>query len=60
MVSSTLVSLVIIVGVLLVAWYITERFSPDPLLTKIVQIVIFVIALVVVLTKLLPLVGVHI
>lgn len=40
----------------LIAWWVTERFSPDPLLTKIIQAVIFVIVLGLVVTKLL---GMH-
>jgi hypothetical protein len=44
---------------LLIAWWVNDRFSPDPLITKIVQVVIFIVALVVVITKLLPLAGVH-
>jgi hypothetical protein len=53
-----LINLLIVLCVLLVAWFITERFSPDPLITKIVQIILFVIALVVVLRMVLPLAGV--
>jgi hypothetical protein len=53
-----LVHLLIVLCVLLVAWFITERFSPDPLVTKIVQIILFVIALIVVLRMVLPLAGV--
>ncbi len=55
---SALVSIIIAVAILLVAWFVCERFSPDPLITKIVQIIIFVIALMLVITKLLPMVGV--
>lgn len=53
-----IVQLIIACAVLIIAWYITERFSPDPLLTKIVQIVIFVVALILIFKLLLPLVGV--
>jgi len=56
--ASGLISLIIIVCVLIVAWLVIERFSPDPLVTKIAKIVIFVIALIVILTKLLPMAGV--
>ena len=58
MMSHPLVQLIIIVAILIAAWFIVERFSPDPLITKLCQILIFVLALVVVVTKLLPLVGV--
>lgn len=54
-----IVPIIIIVAVLLIAWYVTERFSPDPLLTKIVQIVIFVLALVLIIVKVLPLAGIN-
>lgn len=54
----TLLNFIIIVAVLIVAWFIVERFSPDPLITRICQIVIFVIALVLILKLLLPLAGV--
>lgn len=50
-----LVPVVIVCAVALCAWFVVERFSPDALLTKIVQVVIFVVVLLVVLTKLLPL-----
>jgi hypothetical protein len=53
-----LIQLVIALGVLIIAWLITERFSPDPLITRIVQIILFVIALIVIFKLLLPLVGV--
>jgi hypothetical protein len=53
-----LIQLLIILAVLLIAWYIIARFSPDPMITKICQIVIFVIALIVILRMLLPLAGV--
>lgn len=53
-----IINLIIVLAVLLVAWYVAARFSPDALLTKIVQIVIFVIALIVILKWALPLVGI--
>ena len=56
----TLLNLIIVLAVLIVAWLIIARFSPDPLITKICQIIIFVIALVVVLKMVLPLAGVNI
>jgi len=56
---SALVSLIIALCVLIIAWLIVARFSPDPLITKIAQIIIFVIALLLVIQKLLPMVGVH-
>jgi hypothetical protein len=55
---NTLLNLIIAIAVLIAAWFIIERFSPDPLITKICQIILFVIALVVILKMLLPLAGV--
>jgi hypothetical protein len=52
-----LVNIIIAIAVLLVAWWIAERFSPDPLITKIVQVIIFVIALLLVIKMVLPLAG---
>ena len=53
-----LVGLIIIVAVLLIAWVLVERFSPDATITYICKIVIFVVALLVIIQKLLPAVGV--
>ncbi len=55
---STLVTLIIAVCILICVWFVIERFSPDPLITKICQIIIFIIALLLVVQKLLPMVGV--
>jgi hypothetical protein len=54
----TLIQLIIAIAVLLVVLWVAERFSPDPLITKIVQVIIFVLALVLVFTRVLPMVGV--
>jgi hypothetical protein len=54
----SIINLVIAVAVLIIAWMIIERFSPDPLITKICQIGIFVIALLLILKLVLPLAGV--
>jgi Co/Zn/Cd efflux system component len=54
--TSMLVPIILIVAVALIIWYAAERFSPDPLITKIVQIVVFAMVLVVLLMKLLPLI----
>jgi hypothetical protein len=56
---SSLVGVIIAICILIVAWLVVQRFSPDPLITKICQIIIFVIALVIVIEKILPLAGVH-
>ena len=53
-----LVPIIVIVGVAIIIWIVAERFSPDPLITKIVQIVLFIVVLVVLLTKLFPMLGV--
>ena len=56
----SLLNLIIVLAILIVAWLIIARFSPDPLITKICQIILFVIALVVVIKMVLPLAGVSI
>lgn len=56
--ASLLVPLVIVIAIALIIWYVAERFSPDPLITKIVQIIVFAIVLVVLIMKLLPLLAV--
>ena len=55
--TTILVPLIVTIGVALIIWYVAERFSPDPLITKIVQIVLFILVLVVLLTKLFPMLG---
>ena len=52
-----LVPIIVLIVVALIIWWIAERFSPDPLITKIVQIVLFAVVLIVLLTKLFPLLG---
>ncbi len=56
----SLVNLIIVLAVLILELLVAESFSPDPLITKIVQIIIFIIALVVILKMILPLAGVSI
>ncbi len=56
--ANQFVQLIIIACVLIAAWFVIERFSPDPLITKLCQIAIFVIALIVIVMKVLPLVGI--
>jgi hypothetical protein len=56
--TGVLIPIIIVIAVALIIWYAADRFSPDPLITKIVQIVVFVVVLVVLLLKLLPLLGV--
>ncbi len=52
-----LVPLIVTIGVALIIWYVAERFSPDPLITKVVQVVLFIVVLVVIIMKLFPLLG---
>lgn len=49
-----LIPLLIFLAVILIVWWITVRFSPDPLLTKIVQVILFIVVIV----KLLTLLGI--
>ena len=58
MLLGALVPIIITIAVALIIWFVAERFSPDPLITKIVQIVVFVVVLVVLLLKLVPMLGV--
>lgn len=55
--TALLIPIIVLVVVCLIIWYAAERFSPDPFITKIVQIVIFAIVLIFILTKLLPLLA---
>lgn len=50
--------IIVIVCVLIVVWMLATKFSPDPLITKIVQIVIFLVALWVAFFKVLPMAGI--
>ncbi len=51
---AALVPLIILVLVALIIIWVAERFSPDPLITKIIQAIVFVVVLIVLLTKFLP------
>ena len=55
--TALLVPLIVTIGVALIIWYVAERFSPDPLITKVVQVVLFIVVLVVIIMKLFPLLG---
>lgn len=50
--------IIVIICVLVVVWMLATRFSPDPMVTKIIQIVIFLIALYVAFFKVLPMAGI--
>lgn len=51
---SALIPILIIVGAGIIALLINERFSPDPLVTKIVQWVIYILMVIMVISRLLP------
>ncbi len=53
--TGLLVPILILIVVALIIWWIAERFSPDPLVTKIVQVILFAVVLIVIVTKLFPL-----
>lgn len=57
MLVGLLIPLIVTIGIALIIWVVAERFSPDPLITKIVQIVLFIVVLVVIIAKLLPMLG---
>ena len=50
--------IIVIIAVLVVVYLVAVRFSPDPLVTRIVQIVVFLIALWVAFFKVLPMAGI--
>lgn len=54
-----IVPVIILVVVALIILWVTERFSPDPLITKIIQVVVFAVVLIALLMKLVPLLGLH-
>lgn len=51
---SALIPILIIVGAGIIALLINERFAPDPLVAKIVQWVIYILMIIMVITRLLP------
>ena len=51
---NALVPIIVIVVVAAIIVLVAERFSPDPLITQIVRWVVFALVLIVLLTKLLP------
>lgn len=51
---SVLIPILIIVGAGIIALLINERFAPDPLVAKIVQWIIYILMIVMVITRLLP------
>jgi hypothetical protein len=53
-----LFSIIVILCMLMVAWWAAARWSPDPLITKIIQVAIFLVALYVAFFKILPMAGV--
>jgi len=58
MLLHVLVPIIVTIGVAIIIWMVAERFSPDPLITKVVQVVLFIVVLVVLLVKLFPLLGI--
>ncbi len=55
---AALVPIIVLVVVALIIIWVTERFSPDPLVTKIIRVVVFAVVLIALLLKLVPLLGV--
>ncbi len=56
--THALFGIIVLICVLLIAYWVLQRFSPDPLITNIGAVIIFLIALWVIVTKVLPLAGV--
>lgn len=40
------VPILITIGIAIIIWWAAERFSPDPLLTNIVKMIVFIVVLV--------------
>lgn len=49
-----IVQVIIVVALAIAAWWISSRFAPDPLLDKLVKLLIFIGLIVWVIVKLLP------
>ncbi len=56
--THALFGIIVIICILLIAYWCLQRFSPDALITQIGSVIIFLIALWVIVTKVLPLAGV--
>lgn len=54
---AALIPIIVLVVIAIIIIAVTERFSPDPLITTIVRWVVFAVVLIVLLTKLVPLLG---
>jgi hypothetical protein len=52
--SGLIVQAIIVIVVALIILWAAERFSPDPLITNIVRLLIFAMVLIWLITKLLP------
>lgn len=52
-----LVPIIVLVVIAIIIIAVTERFSPDPLITTIVRWVVFAVVLIFLLTRLIPLLG---
>lgn len=55
---AAIVPIIIIVVVAIIIIAVTERFSPDALITIIVRWIVFAVVLIFLLTKLVPMLGV--
>jgi hypothetical protein len=51
-----LIPAIVVIVIAIVVLAINARFSPDPLITKIVNIVVYALVLIWLLTKLLPMI----
>jgi hypothetical protein len=56
---SQIVPIIVLIVVALIIVWVTERFSPDPLITKIIKVVVFAVVLIALFTKLFPMLGFH-
>lgn len=54
-----LIPIIVLIVIALIIIWVTERFSPDPLITQIIKVIVFAVVLIALLMKLVPLLGLH-
>ena len=52
--TNLFVQAIVVAAIAIAAWWLTERFSPDALLTKLVKLAIFVFVVIWFVLKVLP------
>jgi len=54
---ASLVPVIVLIVIALIIVWVAERFSPDPLITQIVRVVVFAVVLIALLLKFVPMLG---